>query len=148
MSQLAIVTSASNHYAANRQKDEDRGDGAVDDGGFIPIVSKHLLAVAYSAYRWLSWLLLICLSLQEGHDKMKTIIGADAAEPWMDLTACPKLSKLQVLESDWQLGMLWVVVVVVAFMIIRGAATAATAATAAAERSSSRAAATAMEVVI
>ncbi|CAE7568638.1 unnamed protein product [Symbiodinium microadriaticum] len=45
--------------------------------------------------------LLVFYGKKEGHDKMKTIIGADAAEPWMDLTACPKLSKLQVLESDW-----------------------------------------------
>ena len=32
---------------------------------------------------------------------MKTIIDAESAEPWMELTACPKLSKVQALDSDW-----------------------------------------------
>ncbi|CAE7200181.1 Olah [Symbiodinium natans] len=45
--------------------------------------------------------LLVFYGKKEGHDKMKTVIDAEAVEAWMELTACPKLSKLQALESDW-----------------------------------------------
>ena len=48
--------------------------------------------------------LLVFYGKKEGHDKMKTVIDAEAVEAWMELTACPKLSKLQALESDWHLG--------------------------------------------
>ncbi|CAE7364771.1 Olah [Symbiodinium pilosum] len=45
--------------------------------------------------------LLVYYGKKEGHDKMKTVIDSGSVEPWMELTACPKLSKVQVLDSDW-----------------------------------------------
>lgn len=45
--------------------------------------------------------LLVFYGKKEGHDKMKTVIASEAANTWLEVTACKSLSYVKELDSDW-----------------------------------------------
>jgi len=97
--------------AAFEQMLKDKGgtDFILNDPGmkkmFVPVIAadcKLEETYTFDASRGLLQCpVLVFYGKKEGHDKMKTLIDQKAADLWLEVTACHKLSKIQALDSDW-----------------------------------------------